>query len=251
MDKPVTVLVTYRPKKGRERKCFNILKRHWPALKKARLVTSIRSPVWRATDKRSRRGGLGLGLSLAKELIELHDGTIEARSGGAGCGAEITMRFPLAPEQPPLQTPPGTTTRTMARGRVLVVEDNRDAAEMLQEMLLLWDQEVEVAHDGREAIDKAQSFRPDVVLCDIGLPLIDGYDVARTLRSHPELSSTFLVAVTGYASPDDARKAADAGFDRHLGKPVAVEKCSRPLRMSRAYSTESVTPPSVNERPDP
>ena len=111
----------------------------------------------------------------------------------------------------------------MPRHRVLVVEDNLDAAETLREMLLLWDHEVEVAHDGREGIDKARAFQPDVVLCDIGLPVMDGYAVARAMRSDPELSSAFLVAVTGYASADDARRAAGAGFDRHLGKPVPLE----------------------------
>jgi two-component system CheB/CheR fusion protein len=111
----------------------------------------------------------------------------------------------------------------MPRHRVLVVEDNPDAADTLREMLLLWDHEVEVAHDGRVGIERARTFRPDVVLCDIGLPGMDGYEVARALRSDPLLASAYLVAVTGYASAEDARRAAGAGFDLHLGKPVAIE----------------------------
>jgi two-component system CheB/CheR fusion protein len=105
-----------------------------------------------------------------------------------------------------------------------VVEDNLDAAETLSELLLAWEHEVEVAHDGREGIEKARAFRPDVVLCDIGLPVVDGYEIARAIRSDPALASTFLVALTGYALPEDQRRAAAAGFDRHLAKPVSLEQ---------------------------
>jgi signal transduction histidine kinase/ActR/RegA family two-component response regulator len=169
------------------------------------------------------RGGLGLGLSIVKELVELHGGTVEARSEGSGRGAEFTIRLPLAPEQPLLVRASAPPHEAMRRHRVLVVEDNLDAAETLREMLLMWDHEVEVANDGGEGLAKARAFLPDVVLCDIGLPVMDGYAVARAMRSDPALSSVFLVAVTGYASAEDARRAAGAGFDRHLGKPVPLE----------------------------
>jgi len=111
----------------------------------------------------------------------------------------------------------------MPRRRVLVIEDNVDAADVLREMLLIWDHEVEVARDGREGLLKARSFRPDLVLCDIGLPGMDGYEVAEAIRSDPSIASTYLVAITGYASPDDERKVARAGFHRYLPKPVPVD----------------------------
>ena len=110
--------------------------------------------------------------------------------------------------------------RDPSRKVKLVVEDNLDAAETLRMVLEMEGLEVEVAHDGREGLAKARMFHPDLVLCDLGLPILDGYEVARALRADPELSSSTLVAVTGYALPDDQRRAIDAGFDRHLAKPV-------------------------------
>jgi len=169
------------------------------------------------------RGGLGLGLSLVKALVELHGGTVAIRSDGPGRGAEVSIRIPLMPEQPALSRPASPAREVMPRHRVLVVEDNPDAAETLREMLLLWDHDVEVAHDGKVGVERARAFHPDVVLCDIGLPGMDGYAVARALRADPAVSSAYLVAVTGYASPEDARRAAGAGFDLHLGKPVPIE----------------------------
>jgi two-component system CheB/CheR fusion protein len=169
------------------------------------------------------RGGLGLGLSLVKALVELHGGSVQVRSDGDDRGAEVSIRLPLAPEEPALVQPGATARESMPRHRVLVVEDNVDAAETLREMLLLWDHDVEVVHDGRDGIARAHVFQPDVVLCDIGLPGLDGYAVARALRADPAVSSAFLVAVTGYASPEDARRAVGAGFDLHLGKPVPIE----------------------------
>ena len=169
------------------------------------------------------RGGLGLGLSLVKGLVEAHGGTVLARSDGPGRGAEFQVRLPLAATQPAPRPPAARTPLRLARRRVLVVEDNEDAADTLREMLLAWDQEVEVARDGRDGVVRARAFRPDLVLCDVGLPGIDGYEVARTIRADPGLSGTYLVAVTGYASSDDQRRAADAGFHRHLAKPVPVD----------------------------
>jgi len=188
------------------------------------LLEHVFEPFVQADKSLDRaRGGLGLGLSVVKALVELHGGSVQARSDGPGRGAEFAITLPLAPEQPSVLDAAGREPERMPRHRVLVVEDNFDAAETLREMLLMWDHEVEIAHDGLEGLDKARAFQPDVVLCDIGLPGMDGYAVARALRSDPRLSSAFLVAVTGYASHEDARRAAGAGFDRHLGKPVPVE----------------------------
>jgi two-component system CheB/CheR fusion protein len=169
------------------------------------------------------RGGLGLGLALVKGLVELHGGSVEARSDGPGHGAEFLVRMPLAPERPALNEPARAAVSAMPQRRVLVVEDNVDAAETLEEMLRLWGHEVAVAHDGRAGVEKARTFEPDVVLCDIGLPVMDGYQVARAIRADPALAPTLLVAVTGYALAEDQRRAAAAGFDRHLGKPVAID----------------------------
>jgi PAS domain S-box-containing protein len=169
------------------------------------------------------RGGLGLGLALVKGLVELHGGSVEARSDGPGRGAEFLVRIPLAPERAALNEPARPAATAMPQRRVLVIEDNIDAAETLGEMLRLWGHEVAVAHDGRAGLEKARTFTPDVVLCDIGLPVMDGYQVCRAIRNDPALAHTFLVALTGYTLAEDQRRAAAAGFDRHLGKPVAID----------------------------
>ncbi len=169
------------------------------------------------------RGGLGLGLSLVKGLVELHGGTVEARSAGPGHGAEFQVRLPsLAEQRPPAPAAPVAPGR-VPRRRVLIVEDNADAADTLREMLLTWEHEVEVARDGVEGVAKARAFHPDLVLCDLGLPRLDGFGVARAIRGDPALAGIYLVAVTGYASSEDQRRAADAGFNRHLAKPVPVD----------------------------
>jgi CheY-like chemotaxis protein/two-component sensor histidine kinase len=168
-------------------------------------------------------GGLGLGLALVKGLIELHGGSVDARSDGPGRGAEFRVRIPLAPERPALSEPPRAPCSAMPQRRVLVIEDNVDAAETMEVMLQLWGHDVVVAHDGRAGVETARTFQPDVVLCDIGLPVMDGYQVARAIRADPALAPTFLVAVTGYTLAEDQRRAATAGFDRHVGKPVAID----------------------------
>lgn len=187
------------------------------------LLPRIFEPFIQADTSLDRSGGgLGLGLSLVKGLVELHGGSVEARSDGPGRGAEFIIRLWLAPEQPVLRDAGRPPREGTAPRRVLVIEDNVDAADTLRELLEMWQHETEVAHDGCTGVEKARAFRPDVILCDIGLPGMDGYEVARAIRSDPTLASVFLVAVTGYASPGDQWKAADAGFNRHLGKPVSV-----------------------------
>ncbi|HCF60078.1 MAG TPA: histidine kinase, partial [Myxococcales bacterium] len=168
------------------------------------------------------RGGLGLGLTLVKGLVELHEGTVEATSGGFGKGAELTVRLPV--EQGSAQASLAPKREGNRPRRVLVIEDGADAADSLKEALALMGHEVRVAYDGRTGIVEAYAFQPDVVLCDIGLPGIDGYEVARRFRADPELQGATLIALTGYASADDRRRAAEAGFSRHIAKPPRIEE---------------------------
>ncbi|HKH44273.1 MAG TPA: ATP-binding protein [Thermoanaerobaculia bacterium] len=180
------------------------------------------------------RGGLGLGLALVKGLVDLHGATIEASSGGSGAGARFIVRFPLSNEPAAAEPAPAAETSAASRS-VLVIEDYADAAESLRLLLELAGHQVEVASTGRAGIDAARRLRPDVVLCDIGLPGgLDGYDVARALRESRELDATFLIALTGYGQEEDRRRALEAGFDRHMTKPVdpaALDELLRaPLR---------------------
>lgn len=166
--------------------------------------------------------GLGLGLALVKGFVELHGGTVDAASEGPGRGAEFTVRLPAqAPAQASAQAPqPGTKP---AAARVLVIEDNRDAAESLKEALELGAHEVAIAGDGASGLEVAHEFHPQVVLCDIGLPIMDGYEVARRMRCDPELRALYLVALSGYASQEDAQHARAVGFDRHMAKPPNMD----------------------------
>jgi CheY-like chemotaxis protein len=170
------------------------------------------------------KGGLGLGLTLVKGIAELHGGTVSARSDGLERGAEFVVSLPLAPAGPTAPAPPTTNLRPpVARASdVLVIDDNVDAAESIADVLRLEGHRVHVATDGLSGITKARELKPDVILCDIGLPDVDGYEVARTLRADGGLRSTRLVALSGYAQPEDRRRAREAGFDAHLAKPVSV-----------------------------
>ncbi len=168
------------------------------------------------------RGGLGLGLSLVKALVELHGGTVRASSEGEGRGAEFVLELPLAPAQP---APGADGPRRAARGRrVLLVDDNTDAAESLGALLELAGHQVAVAHGGEEGLTRARQERPDAVVCDIGLPDMDGYEVARRLRGDPSLRDVLLVALSGYALDDDLRRAREAGFDAHVAKPATLDR---------------------------
>lgn len=176
-------------------------------------------------------GGLGLGLALVKGLVELHGGTVEAFSGGAGAGTEFVVRMPLA-AAPPIarDAAPAATSRPR---RILVIEDNLDGAESLREVLEMDGHTVAVALDGTRGLAKAREFGPEVVLCDIGLPGLDGYEVAQALRNDPAVRGTFLIALTGYASPEDQQRATNAGFDAHLAKPPTIEQ----LRAAIAHTS--------------
>jgi len=173
-------------------------------------------------------GGLGLGLSLVKGIAELHGGSVRAVSAGKGEGAEFVIRLPLlaAPSAKSPEAPPAER-RNGAR-RVLVVDDNADAAESLAEVVKMLGHDVEVAYDGPSAIEKVRTNRPDVVLCDIGLPGMSGYEVARRLRAS-RVNGIRLIAVSGYAGHEDVSRAVDAGFDEHVAKPCGPEQIERLL----------------------
>jgi len=181
--------------------------------------------MFERVDGAGARGhsGLGIGLTLSRRLAEMHGGTIEALSDGEGRGSEFVVRLPLAAGAPEALALPAGTAQDLAQLSILVVDDNVDSAESLGLLLEAFGANVRVAHDGRSAIDIFGATRPAVVLLDIGMPDLDGYEVARTLRAlYPHERSTF-VALTGWGQEDDRRRAREAGFDHHLVKPAQVE----------------------------
>ena len=184
------------------------------------------------------QGGLGIGLSLVKTLVNLHGGTIEAASEGSGHGSRFTVGLPRLTDalnvKPAIDSPAFPLTASLRALRILVVDDNLDAAESLAMMLQLDGHTTSKAHDARSAIASARSERPDVMLLDIGLPDIDGYELARRLRALPEAEDATLIAVTGYGQTDDRRRAEDAGFDHYLVKPVEFESLRALLNADRA-----------------
>ncbi|MEO7327764.1 MAG: ATP-binding protein [Minicystis sp.] len=175
------------------------------------------------------QGGLGLGLKLVKELVELHGGTVEARSEGLGKGSEFIVRLP-ALENDDLTSIPEVGIRPV-RGakRVLVVDDNEDIRATMEMFLSMSGHTVELAQDGQEAVEKALSAHPDVAFIDIGLPKLSGYDVAREIRRQPRGKGIVLIALSGYGRDEDKRQALDAGFDAHLTKPVDVGELTKIL----------------------
>ena len=179
-------------------------------------------------------GGLGLGLALVKGLVELHGGDVSVHSEGDGQGTEITVRLPLDIQAAPdLMVSPLPKDSTSSR-RVLVIEDNVDAAQSLKDALELSGHVVDVAHSGPEGLEKARRFRPDVILCDIGLPNMNGFQVAERVRADAALRSISMVALSGYASPEDMKKSAKAGFTWHLAKPPDWDALEKTLAQTPA-----------------
>ena len=175
------------------------------------------------------QSGLGIGLTLVRRLVEMHDGSIEARSAGPGKGSEFIVRMPL-PIQPLHEPSPkwdGPRGKALSECRILVVDDNKDSAESLGELLQLKGNDIRTAHDGLEAVEVAETFHPGLVLLDIGLPKLNGYEVARRIRQQPWGRDVILVALTGWGQDEDRRRSHEAGFNFHLVKPVdlvALEK---------------------------
>lgn len=172
------------------------------------------------------RGGLGLGLALVKGLVGLHGGAVRARSEGPGLGTTVRVTLPCRTRAQAAPRPPGkpVVARIPRSRRVLLVDDNVDGVETLAELLRMDGHVVEVAYDGQCGLEAARRFHPDITFCDIGMPgELDGYAVAARLRLEPSLSGLYLVALTGYASPEDRERAREAGFDLHLAKPPELE----------------------------
>ncbi|MGA9921846.1 MAG: PAS domain-containing protein [Isosphaeraceae bacterium] len=181
------------------------------------------------------QGGLGIGLSLVRRLVEMHGGTIAADSPGLGLGSVFTVRLPVA--LPPMTrsisgTPPERPERssTSSTLRVLMVDDSDDGATSLALLLQVWGHTTRISHDGPQAIEAAREFRPDIVFLDIGLPVMDGYEVCRRLRDNPDLSRTIFVALTGWGGEEDKKRAQDAGFAFHLVKPVNPDQIEDVLK---------------------
>ena len=178
------------------------------------------------------RGGLGLGLALVRRLIELHGGSIEAHSEGEGRGSELVFRIPLAPVEVAgceAAAEPAPALGAASSLRVLIVEDNDDARDSLQDLLTAWSHEVEAVADGLAGLERALAGGWDVILLDIGLPKLDGYEIARQVRATDGTGRPRLIAMTGYGQPEDRVRAVDAGFDVHLVKPLDLTQLQRAL----------------------
>ena len=180
-----------------------------------------------------RGGGLGLGLALIKGLIDLHGGKVAAHSDGPGQGSQFTITLPLA--EPPSFTEqiPDAPAQSLRHHRILIIEDNPLGARTMRTLLARLGHDVEVAQSGPEGIEIARRLQPDIVLCDIGLPGMDGYAVARAIREEPGLAGVCLLAITGYGQAEDRRRSLAAGFDMHLTKPVDLKKLQELLNRPR------------------
>lgn len=175
----------------------------------------------RAVDR--SEGGLGVGLSIVRAIVELHGGTTDVHSDGPGCGSTFTVRLPRAPSRAATEVPPAIVRTGTRPLRVLIVDDNSDAGEMLELIVRALGHEPRFAHSAGAALETAKTFRPHVALLDIGLPDMSGYDLARQLRVMPTCESTVLIAVTGYGQPEDQARSMEAGFARHIVKPIELK----------------------------
>ena len=168
------------------------------------------------------QGGLGIGLTLVRRLAELHGGNVEAKSGGPGKGSEFVVRLPLLIDASPPQSSSAedAPTATTSSLRILIVDDNRDGADSLSEMLKIIGNDTRKAYDGEQAVNMAGEYRPDVILLDIGLPKLNGYEACRLIRQQPWGKGIVLIALTGWGQAEDRRRSTEAGFDHHMVKPV-------------------------------
>jgi CheY-like chemotaxis protein len=178
--------------------------------------------VDRATSR--SQGGLGIGLTLVRSLVELHNGSVTAESQGPGTGSEFVVRLPLAETESLAARPQSTRgpSHILPSRRILVVDDNVDSAKTLGMLLKYLGADVQVVHDGPAALAAIENYRPNVVLLDIGMPGMDGFEVAKRIREREEFASVMLIALTGWGQQDDRRRTHEAGFDHHLVKPADI-----------------------------
>jgi PAS domain S-box-containing protein len=185
------------------------------------------------------QGGLGIGLALVRKLVEMHGGSVHVRSPGLGAGSTFEVRLPALASSQPQEARPAEAPHADEAGKggpnVLVVDDNIDSADSLATMLDLMGCQTQVAHDGLEAVKSAQAFQPDLIMLDIGLPLLTGHEVARQIRAHPWGQTMVLVALTGWGQEEDRRKSRDAGFNHHMVKPVDVAALSELLTQRKLH----------------
>jgi CheY-like chemotaxis protein len=186
-------------------------------------------------------GGLGIGLALVRSLVEMHGGSVSAHSGGVGQGTEMVVRLPIgidarALPSRPQETEEAAAPTTLSR-RILIVDDNKDAADSMALLVETAGHRVRTAYDGQEALDLASAFAPDVLLLDLGVPGLNGFEIARRIRRQPWGKTVSLIALTGWGQEQDRRRTAEAGFDAHLIKPVgtadllsALKACGRPAQ---------------------
>ena len=196
-------------------------------------VFDLFSQSARALDR--AQGGLGIGLTIVKSMIGLHGGNVEAHSEGLGKGSEFVIRLPVATEPAAASAPPKLAEASAIkpaspRKRILIVDDNQDAAEILGEALAESGYLTRITFDAPSALEMVDDFKPDAMLIDIGLPVMDGYELARRLRANPALASARMIAVTGYGQESDRRRALEAGFDEHMVKPIDLDRLQEMLQ---------------------
>ena len=183
-------------------------------------IFDLFSQIDRSLEK--SQGGLGIGLSLVRRLVELHGGSVEAKSEGVGYGSEFAIRLPVVVEStaPPIESKPERQSEMKSSLRILIVDDNRDSVTTLSMLLKILGYDIQTAFDGEEALSVACQFRPEVILLDIGLPKLNGYEVCRRIRSQTDGESIVIIAQTGWGQPGARRETSDAGFDHHMVKPL-------------------------------